>query len=433
MINEQKTSMQPFHVLANPAGPLCNLACDYCFYLEKTALFPDAGSFRMGEETLEAFVRQYFESQPPECGEVNLAWQGGEPLLRGIDFFRQAVRLAQQYARPGQRVNHSLQTNGLLLDDEWCRLLKEHNFLVGISIDGPAAMHDKHRRDRKGAATFARTMLGLDALKRHQVDFNVLTVVNADNGDHAQAVYDFLKQMGAEHLQFIPLVEKDAEGALTAQSVGGEQYGRFLCGIFDQWLAQNDVGYLFIRDFEVMLNSLMGNPPALCVHAETCGRSLAIEHNGDIFSCDHFTFSEYRLGNLHEADLASLVDGAQQKAFGESKRDNLPRRCLDCEYLELCNGGCPKDRLAQPPDGEPGLNHLCPGYRLFFRHASPTLLKMAKCLHCGRPAADYRLIDRKTTEEPVPPASSPNSAQLGRNDPCPCGSGQKYKKCCLRR
>ena len=412
----------PFHVLAKPIGPSCNLACDYCFYLNKAALFPGRTTpraFRMATADLERFVRQYFEAQPTGSDEINFAWQGGEPTLLGLAFFRRVVALQRQFAPPGRRVANALQTNATLLTDEWCNFLHENKFLVGVSLDGPADLHDRFRRDRRGRGSFARVVAAVERLKRHRVEFNTLTAVQRDNGDHPARVYAFLRDLGAIYLQFIPIVEKDPVGRLTERSVQPEQWGDFLNGVFDAWRAA-DIGRVYVQHFELMLGLVMGLPASLCVHSRTCGRSVALEHNGDLFSCDHFVFPEYRLGNLAEHHLAELLDGPAQTRFGQDKFDRLPGHCRRCEFLGFCYGGCPAHRVLSTPGGEPGLNWLCAGYRRFFAHTAPCFRAMAECLRHQLSAAEYpRFL--------APPAAA---GPPGRNDLCPCGSGRKYKKCC---
>lgn len=425
MNTTSQPSTKPFHVLAKPIGAICNLACEYCFYLEKEQLYPDTRSFRMSAETLEHFTRQYIEGQPENAPEVNFAWQGGEPTLMGVKFFQRAVELQEQYKRPGLRISNSLQTNGILLDDEWGVFLHEHNFLVGISIDGPEELHDRYRRDRKGRGSFRRVMAGLEAIKKHEVEFNTLTVVQNDNGDHPEMVYDFLKEIGSRFFQFIPIVEPEGDGKVSYRSVGPEQYGRFLNRVFDRWLEQEDVGTIFVRDFDMLLGLVMGQPSSVCVNAETCGRAAAIEHNGDLYSCDHFVNKEDLLGNVARQSLSEMIDGTQQTKFGQDKRDALPRCCRECQFLAYCYGGCLKDRIINAPDGEPGLNYLCAGYKLFYSYTLPVFERMAKCLRVGRPASDYQDI-----EAIVRDMAAAQGLAIGRNDPCPCGSGLKFKKCC---
>jgi len=417
-------SVAPFHILAKPIGPICNLDCAYCFYLKKEKLFPDTRDFRMADEVLEHFTRQYIESQPAGTPEVNFAWQGGEPTLLGVRFFRRAVELQEQYRRADMRISNSLQTNGVLLDDKWGEFLHEHNFLIGLSVDGPEELHNRYRRDKQGRGSFTSVMSGLETLKKHAVEFNTLTVIQNDNGAHPEKVYDFLKGMGSKFFQFIPIVEPE-NGGVSSRTVGARQYGRFLNRTFDRWLEQDDVGEIFIRDFDMMLGLVMGYPSSVCVHAETCGRAVAVEHNGDLFSCDHFVNLEDRLGNVTGEALTDLLDGDKQTKFGHDKRDALPRYCRECTYLAYCYGACPKDRIIATPAGEPGLNVLCAGYKAFYRHTLPVWEQMAKCLRLRRPASDYQQINRIVRDE-----IKTRGLALGRNDPCLCGSGRKFKKCC---
>ncbi len=443
MNTTSQPASKPFHVLAKPIGPICNLDCEHCFYLVKEKLYPDTRSFRMSEATLDQFTRQYIEGQPENAPEVNFAWQGGEPTLLGVKFFQRAVELQEKYKRPGLRISNSLQTNGVLLNDKWGAFLHEHNFLVGISIDGPEELHDRYRRDRKGRGSFRRVMAGLESLKKHEVEFNTMTVVQNDNGDHPEAVYDFLKEVGSRFFQLIPIVEPEGNGKVSYRSVGPEQYGYFLNRIFDRWLEEEDVGTIFVRDFDMLLGLIMGQLSSVCVHAETCGLAAAIEHNGDLYSCDHFVNPQDLLGNVAlgvpglgvappaspsgspRQALSEMIDGGKQTNFGRDKRDALPRCCRECRFLAYCYGGCPKDRLVSAPDGEPGLNYLCAGYKLFYSHTLPVLEKMAKCLRVQRPASDYKDI-----EAIVRDMVTAQGLAIGRNDPCPCGSGYKFKKCC---
>lgn len=396
----QPTSRWPFHVIAKPIGAICNINCAYCFYLEKEHLYsyPNRAAFRMSPEVLESYVQQYIAAQPESLPEINFAWQGGEPTLLGVDFFRRAVALQKQYARPGQSVTNSFQTNGLLLDDEWCALFKSEGFLVGLSIDGPEALHDRYRVDLHGRGTFARVMAGLERLQKHGVEYNTLTVVQNDNGDHGAEVYRFLRGIGSRFLQIIPIVEyaggKNAPSHLPTQvqvserTVGPAQWGRFLNAVWDEWLKE-DIGQVFVQHFDMMLGLALRYPATLCVHSQTCGRALAIEHNGDLYSCDHFVTPEYRLGNIQQRKLAVLVDSEAQQKFGADKSNTLPRYCRDCQYQRYCYGGCPAHRIKHTPSGEPGLNHLCEGYMLFYGHTLPTLRAMAEAMRRGGTARDY--------------------------------------------
>jgi uncharacterized protein len=378
-----------FHVLSKPAGPLCNLDCRYCFYLDKKSLFPGS-TMRMDEATLEAHIRQVFEGQPDDLPEVTFAWQGGEPTLLGVDFFGKAVEYIKKHHPPHKDLNLSIQTNGVLLDDEWGKFLAENKFLVGLSIDGPEQLHDRFRVDRQGKPTFDKVMQGLEILKKHQVEFNTLTCVHRYNSYQARKVYDFLVSIGSRFHQYIPILEQDAEGKIEPCSVEPEQYGRFLNKIFDRWLEREDVGRVFIRDFDNTLAQVMGYPATVCVTAETCGRAVALEHNGMLYSCDHFVRPEFELGNIHETPIRELVDSDKQKKFGQDKKDKLTAFCCRCEFLFVCGGGCPKDRVIDSPDSEPGHNYFCEGYLRFYAHTLPVFRAMAECLKRRRPASEYQ-------------------------------------------
>ncbi len=428
-----------FHVMAKPTGAICNLDCEYCFFLSKEMLYPGS-RFRMAAELQETYIRQLLAAHA-RAPEVIVAWQGGEPTMMGLDFFRRSIELERAYARPGQRVLNTIQTNGTLLDDEWGAFLRENDFLVGISIDGPRPLHDAYRVDKGGKPTFDRVIGGLEVLKRHDVDWNVLTTIHAANGDHGRAVYSFLRDdLGATFIQFIPIVERVTAAELpiadngwgerahgrplytqdgdlvTSRSVGPVQYGRFLIEVFEEWV-RRDIGHVYVQMFDTALAAFHGEPGGMCVHAETCGTQLALEHNGDLYSCDHYVEPGYLLGNIGERALLDLIVLPQQREFGQAKRDTLTRYCLDCDVRFACNGGCPKDRFATTPDGEPGLHYLCPGYKAFFRHVSEPMRQMAALLRAGRAPSD--LIT----------AYSAADAQRGRNEPCPCGSGRKWKRC----
>jgi len=382
--------------MAKPAGPACNLRCAYCFYLEKEELFPPRSPHRMSDEMLELFVRQYIEAQPGE--RVVFAWQGGEPTLLGIGWFRQALALQRRYGR-GRVIENTLQTNGTLLDDGWGAFLKEHGFLVGISIDGPPQLHDRYRVNTHGRATSSRVLRGLEVLQRHGVPFNTLTCVSAANADSPLEVYRFLKRIGSRYLQFIPVVEHAAQAGATAPappsqdapprmspfSVGGERWGRFLIAVYDEWI-RADVGAIHVDMFELSLAKWLGIPGGLCVHAETCGDALAIEHDGSVYACDHYVYPGFKLGNIRQQPLAALADAPRQLQFGLDKAHRLPDACFACPVLFACHGGCPKHRF-QAQDGATR-NHLCSGYLAYFSHAGPSMRKMADLYRRGRsPAA----------------------------------------------
>ncbi|TWU39800.1 Anaerobic sulfatase-maturating enzyme [Novipirellula artificiosorum] len=441
-VNSIQHARSPFHILIKPIGPICNLRCEYCFYLTKTEMFDDGEQYRMSDEVLEETIRQYIAAQPPGTEQLGFGWQGGEPTLMGVDFFRRVVELQTKYARPDLEVINGLQTNGTLLDDEWGKFLHDEKFLVGLSIDGPAELHNRYRLDVQGRGTFEKVMAGMDVLKRHEVEYNVLTVVHSDNADHPREVYDFLADEGVTFLQFIPIVEHDRKGNVSNRSVQSEQFGRFLNGVFDRWLQRNDVGRVFVQQFDTSLAITMGYPAPLCVHAETCGRSTAMEHNGDLYSCDHWVFAENRLGNVMETSVTDMVDGDFQTGFGLDKSRKLPGYCKRCKYLRFCNGECPKDRIKTTPDGQSGLHYLCEGYKMFFEHSGPVFEKMADCLRMGRPVSDYNVIDQFKRQAQAAPRLQPTRsarpadtrpAAPRRNESCPCGSGKKYKKCCMKR
>lgn len=426
-----------FHIMSKPAGPICNLDCKYCFYLEKENLYPKTSRWSMSKEVLETYIRQYIEAQSVPV--LTFAWQGGEPTLLGVDYFRKVVALEKKYG-DGKRIENAFQTNGVLLDDEWCEFLAENKFLVGLSIDGPRQLHDKYRVDKGGQPTFDKVMRGLGYLKKHKVEFNTLTVVQRHNSYHPLEVYRFLKEVGSGFMQFIPIVERIAEVAdpdglvliapssstsarISPWSVEPLQYGRFLSAIFDEWV-RNDVGKYYVQIFDVALESWLGMEPSLCVFRETCGSAMAIEHNGDLYSCDHFVYPENKLGNIMENPLGVLINSQQQWKFGQDKRDTLPRYCRECEVRFACNGECPKHRFIRTPDGEDGLNYLCAGYKKFFKHIDPYMKFMAEQFLQERPPAS--VMDWVRQRELVELGKN----SRGRNDPCPCGSGKKYKKCC---
>ncbi len=441
-------SRRGLHVIVKPIGAACNMRCRYCFYLEKASLYAQEDSQRIDEETLAVFIRQYLEAQPPGVAQVDFAFQGGEPTLLGLDFFRRVVELQRQLAAPGIRIHNSLQTNGLLLDDAWCSFLEENRFLVGLSLDGPGELHDSFRRDTSGRGTFDRVMESLERLTGHGVEFNVLCCVHRKNADQPQRVYRFFRKAGVRFLQFIPIVDFDEE---SLEETGGdqwpdelanpwtvlpEQYGRFLCGVFDLWI-RDDVGRIFVRDFDQALAAWLGRPPDLCVYAPECGRALVLEHNGDLYSCDHFVDEAHRLGNIHQRPIAELANLPQQVSFGQRKQSDLPSECRRCQVRFACNGGCPKDRLVPSANGTSKRNYLCAGYRAFFSHIAPYMQRMADLVRSGRPAAHImQLLAQQEQSRPLRKTrrkSKPNAKAPGRNDPCPCGSGRKYKRCCGRR
>jgi len=427
-----------FHLLAKPSGSACNIDCKYCFFLSKEALYPN-DRHRMSDATLEAYIRQLFESH--RLPEVTVAWQGGEPTLMGLDFFRKAVALVEKYRRPGQVVEHTFQTNGIALDDEWCAFLKANDFLVGLSVDGPREIHDANRVTRGGKGTFDLVMKGWQCLRRHGVEFNILCTVNAANQAHGRRVYRFFRdELAATWIQFIPIVERataetihianrgwserprekrllytQTGNLVTERSVGGDQYGQFLVDIFEEWV-RHDVGKVYVQLFDVTLEAYFGRYK-LCIHAPTCGNGPALEHNGDLYACDHFVEPGFRLGNILETHMAELVASPRQRKFGQDKHDLLTRQCRACEVRALCNGGCPKERFAMSRDGEPGQNYLCAGLYTFFTHTRPAMQEMARLYSAGRAPAE------------VMSSVEAEDRKRGPYAPCPCGSGRKFRFC----
>ena len=427
-----------FHLLAKPSGSTCNIDCTYCFFLSKEALYPNDRS-RMSAVTLEAYIRQLLESH--RVPEVTVAWQGGEPTLMKLEFFEHAVELVEKYRRPGQAVKHTFQTNGLLLDDAWCTFFKQHDFLVGLSVDGPRELHDTYRLDRRGKGTFDLVMKGWRALRRHDVEFNILCTVNAANQHHGRAVYRFFRdELGAKWVQFIPIIERATEQTIaiankgwsevpgekrvlytqtgnlvTERTVGSEQYGTFLIDVFEEWV-RRDVGQVYVQLFDVTLEAFFGRH-LLCIHAPTCGYGPALEHNGDLYSCDHFVEPKHLLGNIHKTHMLTLVASSEQRQFGQGKRDSLTQQCQTCKVRNWCNGGCPKDRFALSKDGEPGQNYLCAGLEKFFMHTGPTFNVMAQLYKKGHPPAE------------VMTSIAALDARRDAYQPCPCGSGSKFRFC----
>jgi uncharacterized protein len=393
-------SPNAFHIMVKPAGSSCNLNCTYCYYLEKRNLYPGKNDLRMNDELLERFIREFIESH--EVPVVTFTWQGGEPTLMGIEFYKKAIRLQKKYAR-GRTIENAFQTNGTKLSSEWCKFFKDNNLLVGISIDGKEHNHDHYRRTFSGASTFRKVMDGLNLLHKHEVEFNTLSTVNDYSVRFASETYKFLKDVGSGFIQFLPVVERSSSNPLsdrlrllapihgtasvTEWSVAPEDYGRFLITIFDEWV-RNDVAKYYVQIFDATLANHVGENPGLCVFNETCGDAMAMEHNGDLYSCDHFVYPEYLLGNMTKNPLLSMAKSQQQVNFGIDKRNSLPRYCLNCDVRYACHGECPKHRFINTPDGKPGLNYLCEGYKMFFRHAEPFMKFMAEELKNKRPPAN---------------------------------------------
>ena len=390
---------KPLYVMLKPVGALCNLACDYCYYLEKSKLYTHNPRHVMSDELLERFIKEYIESQT--MPQVMFTWHGGETLMRPLSFYKRAVELQKLYGHSRQ-INNSIQTNGTLLTDEWCEFFRENNFLVGISIDGPQDFHDEYRRNKMGAPSFHKVMQGISLLKKHGVEYNCMAVVNDYNADYPLEFYNFFKEIGCEFLQFAPIVERlkddkstptalasanDKKAKLADFSVSPQQWGNFLCTIFDEWV-KKDVGKLYIQLFDSTLANWVGEQPGVCTMAKTCGHAGVMEFNGDVYSCDHFVFPEYKLGNIYNEPLASMMYSDKQLKFGADKFDKLPKQCKECNVLFACNGECPKNRFTYDKYGEYGLNYLCEGFYQFFNHVAPYMDFMKKELLAKRPPSN---------------------------------------------
>jgi uncharacterized protein len=430
-----------FHLLAKPTGAVCNLDCKYCFFLSKEMLYPGS-RFRMADELLELYLRQLLEAH--SVPEVTVAWQGGEPTLMGLDFFKRSVEYSEKYKQPGQQVSYTIQTNGTKVDSEWATFFKQHNFLVGLSVDGPKAMHDTYRVNKGGAGSFDQVMKGWEVLNAHGVDVNILCTVHAANADHPLEIYHFFRdELKAQFMQFIPIVERATPETLqlanqgwserplytqigelvTERSVKPEQYGRFMMAIFDE-LVMRDVGRVFVQLFDAALGNWVGQP-SLCIFQPTCGSALALEHNGDLYSCDHFVEPAFLLGNIQQTHMIDLISSEKQKKFGQDKYERLPKYCLQCEVLFACYGECPRNRFIHTPDGEPGLNYLCAGYKLFFNHVDRPMRIMAELLRRGRYADEVMNILASEEMQRLQQAM----ARARPNDLCPCGSGKQFRRC----
>lgn len=386
---------RPFHILSKPIGPLCNLDCEYCFYLDKTDYYPETKQFDMGDTTLEAHVKNYIESQPVGCREVTFGWQGGEPTLRGLDFFRQAVALQQKYARPGMKIINTLQTNGVLINDNWAAFLKQHEFLVGISIDGDEELHDHYRKTRSGKGSYRQVVQGLQMLQKHQVDTNVLTVIQNHNGDHGKRVYRHLKQLGVRFIQFIPIVEPEKGKGVSERSVSPVQFGQFMVDVFEEW-RKGDIGKVYVSHFDNALGMHLGMPSSICVHAPQCGENLVVEHNGDVYSCDHFVYPEFKLGNINQRDYPDLIETPIQQQFSTRKPIGSQTHCQRCDQRSLCHGACPAQRIDE--NGELSISakhYLCEGYYQLFSHLRPYLDAMGRCLQRGLPPLYYARFMRQ--------------------------------------
>lgn len=374
----------PLYVMLKPAGAQCNLACEYCYYLEKEKLYGNSRRHLMSEELLERFTRQYIEAQTQR--EVLFTWHGGEALLRPISFYQKAIELQRRYAR-GHLIDNCIQTNGTLLTDEWCDFFRRNNWLVGLSIDGPEAFHDRYRRTRNGKPTFRKVMDAVSLLNRHGVEWNAMATVNAFNGDHPLEFYHFFKEINCHYIQFTPVVERDAQGQVTDYSVTPKKWGDFLCTLFDEWVTK-DVGEYFIQLFDATLANWVGVTPGLCSMSGSCGHALVMEFNGDVYSCDHFVSPRHLLGNIHEKSITEMAYSEQQNKFGAMKNGHLPDQCRKCRWLFACHGECPKNRFVSCGEGQPALNYLCDGYRHFFEHVAPHMDFMKAELEADRAPAN---------------------------------------------
>jgi len=393
------------HVLAKPIGPACNIKCDYCFYLEKHALFEKGENMRMPDDVLAAYISSYVASQPTPV--VEFVWHGGEPTLLGLDFFRKVVELQKPYLGLKQ-ITNSLQTNGTLLTDEWCAFFKQNNFFIGLSLDGPREIHDKYRKDHMGRATFDDVMRGLKLLQKHGVECNILACVGKETAYHPLEVYNFFKSENVKFIQFTPIIERipddrakeqglwlatpakldgeETNKLVTPWTVEPKKYGEFLVAIYEEWV-KKDVGEVFVMNFEWALNAWIGNPSPVCIFARQCGRAVAVEHNGDVYACDHYVYPEYKLGNVRDESLGAMVNRSVASGFGPHKEKSLPKYCRECEVLQACWGGCPKHRFTKTPDGEPGLHYMCAGYKKFFTHIRKYLHVFTQLLEHGVPAS----------------------------------------------
>jgi len=419
-----------FQIFAKPVGSICNLDCHYCYYLKKKHLYPENEVFRMSDDILEEYIVQHINASADPV--IRFSWHGGEPTVLGLDYFRKIVALQRKHRPSNQRIINGIQTNGTLLDEDWCRFLAAEGFAVGLSLDGPQEMHDRFRVTKDQKPTYERVMRGYRLLRQHRIHCDILCVVNAHNVQYPTQVYRFFKQIEAQYVTFLPLVEPQPDQAfekslskkergVSHRTVPAEALGAFLCAIFDEWMEQ-DIGRIKVQIFEEAARTAFGQEHELCIFRKTCGDVPVVEHNGDFFSCDHFVDAEHCLGNIQETPLVELLESPAQRAFGQAKLDTLPRYCQACEVRAMCNGGCPKNRFLQTPDGEPGLNYLCAGYKRFFTHCQPFVAELSA------------LWRRSTPERQMPLTRTTNvrtSPRVGRNDPCPCGSGLKYKKCCM--
>jgi len=410
-----------FQVFVKPVGSTCNLDCHYCYYVKKELLYPRGESFRMADDILEEYIVQHIDASPSSV--IRFSWHGGEPTVLGLDYFRKIVALQRKHQPAKRRIINGIQTNGTLLDEDWCRFLAAEGFAVGLSLDGPQEMHNRHRVTRSQKPTHDQVMRGYQLLQQHQIHCDILCVVNAHNVQYPIQIYRFFKQIKAQYVSFLPLVElqPDSPAGVSHRTMPAKAWGDFLCVIFDEWV-DRDVGRIKVQIFEEAAGTALGQEHALCIFRQTCGDIPVIEHNGDFFSCDHFVDAEHHMGNIQETQLAELLENPTQRAFGQAKLDALPRYCQACEVRAMCNGECPKNRFCQTPDGEAGLNYLCEGYKRFFTHSQPFISELAALRRQDNPKRQTPMAQATNTQ---------TNLKAGRNDPCPCGSGLKYKKCCL--
>jgi uncharacterized protein len=449
-----RKASRDFQVFAKPIGSICNLDCHYCYYLKKGDLYPKGETFRMPDDVLENYIVQHIEAFPEEV--IRFSWHGGEPTLLGLDYFRKIVAIQNKHRPSHKRIINGMQTNGTLLDEDWCRFLADEGFAVGLSLDGPKPFHDKFRLSKDQKSTFEATMRGYVLLRQYGVDCDILCVVNAHNVRYPLKAYRFFKEIDASYVSFLPMVERqsdtknhtgsvtmtaetengvnrntipaEAESEVSSATMTAEAWGDFLCTIFDEWLEQ-DVGAIKVQVFEEATRTAFDQEHSLCIFRPVCGDIPVVEHNGDFYSCDHFVDVGHRLGNIMENPLVELLESPSQRAFGLTKLDSLPRYCLECEVRSMCNGECPKNRFIPAPDGEPGLNYLCTGYKRFFTHCQPFVEAVAG--QWRRQKLELESEHQATHDGPHPRTPIRTGRKIGRNDPCPCGSGLKYKKCCL--
>ncbi len=406
-----------FQVFAKPVGALCNLGCVYCYYLEKEHIYGAGAPLRMSDEVLEEYIIRQIEATTDPV--IHFAWHGGEPTLFGLNSFHKIVQFQQKHKPAGKEIINGIQTNGTLLNEAWCEFFAAEQFVVGISMDGPEEMHNRYRLTKDQRAAFEQTMRGYDLLQQFRVPTEILCVVNDYNVQQPLTVYRFFKQLNAGYITFLPLVERQprTETGVTPETVPADAFGDFLCTIFDEWVNE-DIGRVKIQIIEEATRTAFNQEHTLCIFKQRCGGVPVVEHNGDFYSCDHYVDQDHLLGNIMDRSLAELLDSPEQKAFGQAKLDTLPQYCRGCEVLDMCNGECPKNRFIRTPDGESGLNYLCEGYRKFF-------------IHCKSFVNEVAARWQKQLGEQQGAGHHP--VRVGRNDPCPCGSGKKYKNCCMRK